>query len=94
MEVEIRNRQAEVKQDKKIRVAAYCRVSTLADEQELSYESQCAYYEQLIGSDGSMELAGIYGDQGFSGLHAKKRPEFQRLMKDCIEGKIDLVLCL
>ena len=92
MEVEIRNRQAGGKQDQKIRVAAYCRVSTLADEQELSYESQCAYYEQLIGSDGNMELAGIYGDQGFSGLHAKNRPEFQRLIKDCTEGKIDLVM--
>lgn len=74
------------------RVAAYCRVSTLLEEQELSYESQCAYYESLIGNTPDMELVGVYGDQGFSGLHAKNRPEFQRMIEDCLDGKIDLVM--
>ena len=74
------------------RVAAYCRVSTLLEEQELSYESQCAYYESLIGNTPNMELVGVYGDHGFSGLHAKNRPEFQRMVKDCLDGKIDLVM--
>lgn len=73
-------------------VAAYCRVSTLLEEQELSYESQCAYYESLIGNTPNMELVGVYGDHGFSGLHAKNRPEFQRMVKDCLDGKIDLVM--
>ena len=74
------------------RVAAYCRVSTLAEEQELSYETQCAYYKRLIEADPTMKLVGVYGDQGGSGLMIKKRPEFQRMMNDCFDGKIDLVL--
>lgn len=92
VKMKIINQKAEVKESETIRVAAYCRVSTLADEQELSYDSQCAYYKQLIESEGNMELVGIYGDQGFSGLHAEKRPEFQRLIQDCTEGKIDLIM--
>ena len=74
------------------RTAAYCRVSTLSEEQELSFETQRGFYEQLIGNDPTMELVGVYGDQGFSGLKADKRKEFQRLIADCLEGKIDLVL--
>ena len=49
------------------RTAAYCRVSTLFEEQELSFETQCQYYEQLIAQNPNMILVGIYGDQGFSG---------------------------
>lgn len=74
------------------RVAAYCRVSTLAEEQELSFETQCSYYEQLIASDPGMMLVGVYGDQGFSGLRTEKRKEFLRLIADCEAGKIDMVL--
>lgn len=90
--VEIKNKQTEVKKEGKVRVAAYCRFSTLKDEQKLSYESQCSYYEELIKSDGNMELVGVYGDQGFSGLHADNRLEFQRLIRDAVEGKIDLII--
>lgn len=75
-----------------LRVAAYCRVSTLMEEQELSFESQCQYYEKLICENSGMVLAGIYGDQGCSGLHAESRPELQRLLQDCRAGKIDLIL--
>lgn len=74
------------------RVAAYCRVSTLAEEQDLSYETQCAYYKRLIEADPTMTLVEVYGDQGGSGLTLKKRPEFQRMMSDCLDGKIDLIL--
>lgn len=74
------------------RVAAYCRVSTLAEEQELSYETQCAYYKRLIEADPTMILVEVYGDRGGSGLTLKKRPEFQRMISDCLDGKIDLVL--
>ena len=90
--MEVKNQKAKADKSKATRVAAYCRVSTLMEEQELSYESQCAYYENLIESRGNMELVGIYGDQGFSGLHAEKRPEFQRLIADCTDGKVDLVM--
>ena len=90
---EIINRQVKTQEEnKRIRVAAYCRVSTLMEEQELSYESQCAYYRQLIEANKDMELVGIYGDHGFSGLHAAKRPEFMRMVQDCVDGKIDLVM--
>ena len=79
--------------DKEIlRTAAYCRVSTLQEEQELSYESQCAYYEKLITADPKKELVGVYGDQGISGLHAEGRPELQRMLQDCRDGKIDYVI--
>ena len=92
MEAEIKNRQPPAEQTGRQRVAAYCRVSTLAEEQELSYDSQRAYYEQRIAGDETMELAGIYGDQGFYGLHADNRPAFQRLIRDALAGKIDLIL--
>ena len=72
------------------RVAAYCRVSTLMEEQELSYESQCAYYENLIGNTPGLTLVAVYGDQGFSGLHAKKRPQFMKLVQDAREGKMEI----
>ena len=74
------------------RVAAYCRVSTLAEEQELSFETQTQYYSHLIENDPTLELVGVYGDQGFSGLHSDKRKEFQRLIADCETGKVDIVL--
>lgn len=74
------------------RVAAYCRVSTLAEEQELSFETQSAYYKGLIEKDPTMVLVGIYGDQGFSGLHASRRKEFLRLIVDCEADKVDIVL--
>ena len=90
--MEVKNQKTKADKSKSTRVAAYCRVSTLMEEQELSYESQCAYYENLIENRENMELVGIYGDQGFSGLHAEKRPEFQRLIADCTDDKVDLVM--
>ena len=75
----------------KKRAAAYCRVSTLAEEQELSFDTQRDYYTDLIGRDPEMILVGIYGDQGFSGLQSKQRREFQRMLADCEAGKIDVI---
>lgn len=74
------------------RVAAYCRVSTLQEEQADSYEVQCEYYRLLINADPTMELVEVYGDHGISGLSTAKRPEFQRMMKDCMDGKVDLII--
>ena len=84
--------EAKKEKGKTIRVAAYCRVSTLLDDQDLSYETQEKYYKDLISKDNSMELVGIYGDHGISGLSAADRPEFLRLIADCDAGLIDLVL--
>ena len=74
------------------RTAAYCRVSTLSEDQGLSFDTQCGFYMDMIERDSTMELVGIYADQGFSGLNASRRKEFQRLIADCKAGKIDLVL--
>lgn len=81
-----------LKKEGVLRTAAYCRVSTLAEEQELSFETQCSYYSEMIQKDPKLILVGIYGDQGFSGLRSKTRKEFQRLMTDCEDGKVDFIL--
>jgi site-specific DNA recombinase len=76
----------------KTRVAAYCRVSTYSDEQETSYETQIAHYTSFINSHPDWVLAGIYADDGISGMNIKKRDEFQRMINDCNDGKIDMVI--
>ena len=79
-------------EEKKLRTAAYCRVSTASDTQDGSFEVQCAYYEKLIKEDPNMEFVGVYGDHGKSGRSMRGRKELNRLIKDCEAGKIDLVL--
>ena len=76
----------------RMRVAAYCRVSTDLEEQEGSFETQMRYYREKIERAPDMELVDIYGDKGRSGLKAGSRPELQRLLRDCKAGKIDLIL--
>lgn len=61
---------------KKLRVAAYCRVSTDSDEQATSYEAQIRHYTELIESNPEWTLAGIFADDGISGTNTKKRTEF------------------
>ena len=77
---------------RKIRVAAYCRVSTNMEEQEGSYDTQISYYRNLITSNPRYILVDVYGDQGASGRTVRHRPEFQRMIQDCEAGKIDLIL--
>ena len=79
-------------EEKKLRTAAYCRVSTASDTPDGSFEVQCAYYEKLIKDDPNMEFVGVYGDHGKSGRSMRGRKELNRLIKDCEAGKIDLVL--
>ena len=81
-----------IRKEDQLRVAAYCRVSTELEEQEGSFETQVRHYREKIGQSPDMELVGIYGDRGKSGLKASRRPELQRLLRDCRAGKIDLVL--
>lgn len=76
----------------KLRVAAYCRVSTDSDEQETSYDAQISHYTSYINSHPDRELAGIYADDGISGTNTKKRDEFNRMIDDCMAGKIDKVI--
>lgn len=79
-------------ENKKRRACAYCRVSTASDTQDGSFEVQCEYYERLINSDPEMEFVGVYGDHGKSGRKMYNREELNRMIKDCEDGKIDLIL--
>lgn len=76
----------------KLRVAAYCRVSTDSEEQSTSYEAQVEHYTNYIKGNPEWELAGIYADDGISGTNTKKRDEFNRMIDDCMKGKIDMVI--
>ena len=73
------------------RAAAYCRVSTNRDMQDGSFEMQCAHYKKRIEDDPTLTLAGIYGDHGKSGRSVKGRKELNRLLKDCEDGKVDII---
>lgn len=79
-------------QMKALRVAAYCRVSTLMEQQESSYEAQVSYYREKIEGNPNWKLAGIYADDGKSATSTRKRSDFQAMIDDCMAGKIDLVL--
>ena len=76
----------------KMRVAAYCRVSTDSDEQATSYEAQIEHYTDFIQQKPDWVFAGIYADDGISGTNTKKREEFNRMIEDCMAGKIDMVI--
>ena len=76
----------------KLRVAAYCRVSTDYIEQEGSIEAQQTHMEEAIDANPEWENAGVYCESGVSGTKAEERPELQRLLRDCEGGRIDLVL--
>jgi len=76
----------------RLRVAAYCRVSTGSEEQLESYQSQVRYYKDKITSNSNWELVGIYADEGLSGTQVKWRQNFQRMIDDALAGKIDLII--
>ena len=76
----------------KLRVAAYCRVSTDSDEQALSYEAQIAHYTEYISKNPDWVLAEIFADDGISGTNTVKRTEFNRMIDECMAGKIDMVI--
>ena len=79
-------------EEKKLRVAAYCRVSTDSDEQETSYETQVSHYKEYIHNHPEWVLAGIFADDGISGTNTKKREEFNRMISECMAGNIDMVI--
>ena len=83
---------AEQPEARKIRVAAYCRVSSDSLDQLNSFAAQNAYYTALIGANPDWELVDIYADRGITGTSADKRDDFQRLLSDCRRGLIDKVL--
>lgn len=74
------------------RVAAYCRVSTDDEEQLTSYTNQKKVYTEMIAANKDWEFAGLYADEGISGTRADKRPDFKRMINDCLAGKIDYII--
>ncbi len=77
---------------KKIRVAAYCRVSSSSEDQLHSFAAQVQHYTKFIRSNDQMELVDIYADEGLTGTKTAKREEFNRMIADCKKGRIDRVL--
>lgn len=75
----------------KIRVAAYCRVSTDSDDQINSFIAQVRYYNEFLRLSDTMELVDVYADEGITGTSTEKRDEFKRMIRDCKLGKIDRV---
>ena len=76
----------------KRRIAAYCRVSTQAEEQNHSLTAQISYYTKLIEEDSDAVLVDIYADRGTSGTRTRNRTNFLRLMDDCRAGKVDAII--
>ena len=76
----------------KLRVAAYCRVSTDSEEQASSYAAQIEHYTDYIAKNPDWQLAGIFADDGISGTNTKKRTEFNRMIDECMAGNIDMVI--
>lgn len=83
----------EVQQERpKLRVAAYCRVSTQEEEQVGSFDMQVRHFTQRIEGNPDWELVEIYQDEGISATTVKKRLGFQKMIADAVDGKIDLIL--
>lgn len=79
-------------QEKKIRAAAYCRVSTDSDEQVESLNQQRSHYEKYIKTNSEWEFAGIYFDEGVTGTKKEVRKGLLSLISDCEKGLIDFIL--
>ena len=76
----------------KLRVAGYARVSTDKDEQFTSYEAQIEYYTEFISRNPGWQLVKVYTDEGKTGTSTKHRNGFNEMIKDALEGKIDLII--
>ncbi|MGN0682886.1 MAG: recombinase family protein, partial [Oscillospiraceae bacterium] len=78
--------------EKRLRVAAYCRVSTDSDDQLESLAEQKKHYEIYIQTHEDWDFAGLYYDEGISGTKKEKRSELMRLLADCEAGRIDFII--
>src|SRR5690625_6849475 len=87
-----RTRNVDAEEKEKLKVAAYCRVSTDSEEQATSYEVQVEHYTTYIQNNPEWELAGIYADDGISGTNTKKREQFNKMIEDSMNGKIDMII--
>ena len=87
----MKNKENKLSRSNKLRVAAYCRVSTRQEEQDNSLNYQKEYYHNLITSNENWEFVGIYADVA-SGTNQSKRKQFNDMIKDCKKNKIDLII--
>ena len=74
------------------RVCGYARVSTDLEEQLTSYEAQVEYYPKFISEHDDWKYVGMYTDEGITGTSIKRRPGFQKMIADALDGKIDLIV--
>ena len=79
-------------QNRRLRVAAYARVSSNSEDQKHSFAAQTAHYTELITGNPGWDFVDVYADEGITGTSAEKREDFQRLLADCRRGRIDKVL--
>ena len=79
-------------EDVELRVAPYCRVSTMSEMQAESFEIQQQYYSECIAKHPNWVLVRIYADEGISATSVKNRKEFNQMIEDCQAGKIDMII--
>lgn len=89
---EEQKKKAKITPIEKIKVAAYCRVSSETDEQLNSLSVQRKYFDELFAAHSDWTNAGIYYDEGISGLGMKRRAGFNKMVDDALAGKIDLII--
>ena len=77
---------------RKLRVAAYCRVSTELEQQQSSYDIQIEYYTRHIMQNPNWIFAGVFADDGCSATNTFRRDDFNQLMDQCLKGKVDMVI--
>lgn len=83
---------SEAPQNRRLRVAAYARVSSGSEDQKHSFAAQTAYYTDLITGNPDWDFVDVYADGGITGTSVEKREDFQRLLADCRRGRIDKIL--
>ena len=81
-----------IKMDKRLKVCAYCRISSDKDEQETSLLEQITYYSDLIIDNDKWEFAGIFADDGISGTSTIQRKQFQLMINKAKTGGIDIII--
>ena len=74
------------------RVAIYVRVSTDDPRQTSSYELQKNYYEDMVQRHELWSLIEIFADEGISGTSLQHRDAFNRMVRECKAGKIDVLV--
>ncbi len=79
-------------EEPKLRAAAYARVLTYSEEQAISYDAQVEHYTEYIKSNPKWEFVEVFSDEGISGTYTKKRDGFNKMIKECMAGSIDMII--